>query len=194
MLQLSELKKKDVISSDGKILGSVLGVTILGKWNVGELTVKIEKDATETLGLKKPLLFALRMDLKVEHIKAISDRVVLNKPLKDIGKFLKEHNEELSAGRMEHMEIVDTDGKLIGEVDDIVLNCKTECTQWEIPSLLVDVNKEVVEEIGLEKSLLKGPAIHISMKHVTDVGDVVMLGLDAENVGDILKSAPIKKK
>lgn len=194
MMQLGDLKKRDVISSDGKVIGSVEGVTLLGKWSVGDLTVKIEKDVTESLGLKKPLLFALRMDLKVENIKALSDRVVLNKPLKEIGRLLKEHNEELSAGRMEHMEIVDTGGKLIGKVDDIVLNCKTECTQWEIPSLLVDVNKDAVAEIGLKKSLLRGSSIHISMKHVSDVGDVVMLNLDAENVGEIIESAPIKKK
>jgi len=194
MIRLGELKKKDVISSDGKIIGSIEGVTILGKWKVGDLTVKIEKDVSETLGLKKPILFSLRMGLGVDNIKAISDRVLLDKPLNQLGKFLKEHNEEVSAGRMVDMEIVDTGGKLIGKVDDIVLNCRLECAEWEIPSLLVDVNKDVVDAIGLKKSLLRAPSLHISMKHVSSVGDVVMLDIGADKVGEILESAPIKKK
>jgi sporulation protein YlmC with PRC-barrel domain len=192
MIQLEDIKKKEVISSDGKIIGSVDGVTLLGKWNVGSLAVKIHKDITEELGQKRPLFFSLRLDTKVGNIKAISDKVILNKSLVEMGRFLKEHNEEISAGRIIGLEVIDTQGKLIGHVRDVLLDCPPGCSEWKIPSLLTEIDGDMVETLDLNKKLFRGSFLSLSMKHVNDVADVVMLDIPVEKVTEILDEQPIR--
>jgi sporulation protein YlmC with PRC-barrel domain len=192
MMALEGLKKKEVISSDGKMIGNVEGVTLIGNWKVDSLAVKIDKEITDTLGLNKPLFFSLRMDMSIGHIKAISDKVILNKSLNEIKKFLKDHNEEVSASRLIGLEVVDTEGKFVGQVRDVLLDCPPGCSEWKIPSLKIDVDKDMVEILKLKKKLLRGSSLSLTMKHVSDVGDVVMLDMPAEDVADILDELPVK--
>jgi len=45
----------------------------------------------------------------------------------------------------------------------------------------------------MEKCLLGDNRLHISMQHIIDVGDYVMLEVTAEDIGKILENTPIKK-
>jgi len=189
MTRLSELKKADVVSADGKIIGTVNSAIITGKMEISGLVIKLSKIAIEAIGKKKPFLSSLQMDVNVEEIKGIQDTVVLNHFWKDIGNYLLPHNEKFDAGRLIDMEVLGVGGKIVGTVEDINIDTQN----WQLPSLIIKIKKDALEMIKLDKCLLCGNRLHISMQHITDVGDYVMLEVTADNIGKILDIAPIKK-
>jgi sporulation protein YlmC with PRC-barrel domain len=189
MTHLSELKKKDVVSADGKIIGTVNSAIITGKMEISGLVIKMSKAAIEAIGKKKPLFSSLLMDVNVEEIKGIQDTVVLNHLWKDISEHLLPHNTKFDAERLISMDVLGTGGKIVGTVEDINIDTQN----WQLPSLIIKVKKDALETIKMENCLLCGNRLHISMQHITDVGDYVMLEVTADNIGKILDITPIKK-
>jgi sporulation protein YlmC with PRC-barrel domain len=49
MTRLSDLKKIDVVSADGKIIGTVNSAIITGKMEISGLVIKLNKAAIETI-------------------------------------------------------------------------------------------------------------------------------------------------
>lgn len=191
-MKLSELKGKEVLSTDGRTIGTIEGAILKGKWNVNSISIKVEKNAIDALGKKKPMLFSLRQDVNVDYIKAIDDKVILEKDLKSLGIYLSDHDEELSASRIVGLEVVDPNGNVIGKADDLILHCVMKCSEWEMPSLIVNVDKEAVHDINLKKALFSTPNIQINMKHVKDIGDAIMLKIDAKELTTLIEQSDVK--
>jgi sporulation protein YlmC with PRC-barrel domain len=189
MTHLSELKRKDVVSADGKIIGTVNSAIITGKMEISGLVIKMSKAAIEAIGKKKPFFSSLLMDVNVEEIKGIQDTVVLNHLWKDISEHLLPHNTKFDAERLISMDVLGTGGKIVGTVEDINIDTQN----WQLPSLIIKVKKDALETIKMDNCLLCGNRLHISMQHITDVGDYVMLEVTADNIGKILDITPIKK-
>lgn len=189
MTRLSDLKKSDVVSADGKIIGTVNSAILTGKMEISGLVVKLNKAATEIIGKKKPLLLSLCMDINIGEIKGIKDTVVLNHLWKDIGNYLLEHNSKYDAERLLGLDVLGTGGKIVGTVEDINIDTQT----WKLPSLIIKIRKDALEMIKTEKCLLCNNRLHISMQHIIDIGDYVMLEVTADDIGKILDTAPIKK-
>jgi sporulation protein YlmC with PRC-barrel domain len=189
MTRLSDLKKIDVVSADGKIIGTVNSIIITGKMEISGLVIKLNKAAIETIGKKKPFLSSLQMDVNIEEIKGIQDKVILKDYWKYIGNYLIQHNTKFDAGRLIGMEVLGVGGKIVGTVEDINI----DTNNWQLPSLIVKIKKDAVEMVKIDKCLLCGNRLHISMQHITDVGDYVMLEVTADNIGKILDNTPIKK-
>ena len=63
---------------------------------------------------------------------------------------------------------------------------------WRMPSLLVKIKKDALDTIKKDKCLLCGSQLHISMDHVVDIGDYVMLEMTVENIGEILKNVSLR--
>ncbi|MBN2599522.1 MAG: PRC-barrel domain-containing protein [Candidatus Thermoplasmatota archaeon] len=189
MTHLSELKKKDVVSADGKIIGTVNSAIITGKMEISGLVIKMSKAAIEAIGKKKPLFSSLLMDVNVDEIKGIQDTIVLNHLWKDISEHLLPHNTKFDAERLISMEVLGTGGKIVGTVEDINIDTQN----WQLPSLIIKIKKDALETIKMDNCLLCGNRLHISMQHITDVGDYVMLEVTADNIGKILDITPIKK-
>jgi sporulation protein YlmC with PRC-barrel domain len=189
MTRLSDLSKTDVVSADGKIIGTVNSAIITGKMEISGLVIKMNKAATKNIGKNKPFLSSLRMDVNVEEIKGIKDKVVLYHSWKDIGEYLLSHNTKFDAERLLGMEVLGIGGKIVGTVEDINIDTQS----WKLPSLIIKIRKDALEMVKMEKCLLGNNRLHISMQHIIDVGDYVMLEVTAEDIGKILDSTPIKK-
>jgi sporulation protein YlmC with PRC-barrel domain len=189
MTRLSDLKKIDVVSADGKIIGTVNSAIITGKMEISGLVIKLSKTAIETIGKKKPFLSSLQMDVNIEEIRGIQDTVVLNHSWKDISNYLLLHNTKFDAQRLLGMEVLGIGGKIIGTVEDI--NIDTQ--DWRLPSLIIKIRKDALDLVKTEKCLLGNNRLHISMQHIVDIGDYVMLEVTAEDIGKILDTTPIKK-
>jgi sporulation protein YlmC with PRC-barrel domain len=177
------------VSRDGRIVGTVDDLSVGGEWSIGGVTVKIDKTAVDLLGKKKPLLRALRMDIGVAHIKAIRDNVVLDKDLREVGEILTKHDKSSNASRLLRMEIMDSHGTDVGKVEEILV----DNVLWAIPSLLMTVRRNVLHLIKVKKPLLAEARITLPTSHVSSVGDVVVLDITADELGQLFDQAPVKK-
>jgi sporulation protein YlmC with PRC-barrel domain len=189
MKRLSDLKKTEVISADGKIIGTVASAIITGKLEISGLSIKLNKEMMSIMGKKKPFFSSLLMDINIEEIQGVQDKVVLHHVLKELGTHLNSHNEQFDAGRLLGMQVLGIGGKIVGTVEDINIDVK----DWNLPSLVVKIRKDALDSMKMEKCLLGDNRLHISVQHIVDVGDYVMLEVTAENIGEILENTPIKK-
>jgi sporulation protein YlmC with PRC-barrel domain len=189
MKRLSQLRKTEVLSADGKIIGTVASAIITGKLEISGLSIKLNKEAVSAFGKKKPIFSSLHMDVNISDIAGIQDKVVLRYLLKELGNHLLPHNERFDAEKLLGMQVVGTQGKVVGTVDDINIDVQ----DWKLPSLVIKIKKDAFESAKMEKWRLGGNRLHVSAQHIIDIGDYVMLEVTAENIGEILEKAPIKK-
>lgn len=189
MAHLSDIKKINVVSSDGKIIGTVNSAIITGKMEISGLVIKMNKAAATTLGKKKPFLTSIYMDVNIEEIKGIKDTVLLNHTWSELGNFLLAHNTKFDAERLLGLDVLGTGGKIVGTVEDINIDTQS----WRMPSLIIKIRKDTLETIKTEKCLLCNNRLQISMQHIVDIGDYVMLEVTTEDIGKILDTTPIKK-
>ena len=89
-LKVSKLNGMNVITADAYTLGEVDGAHAdINTWNITRLDVELTKEATEELGLKKPLFGSVTVCLPISTIKNVGDVITLNKSLLDL-KTLRE--------------------------------------------------------------------------------------------------------
>ena len=188
MTKLSELRKKEVISSDGHVIGTIHSAIITQEKTIFGLTIKIKKRIVTTLEKKKPLLSSLLLDAKIDQIKGVRDKVILRYPLKELATQLLPHNVKSDAERLLGLDVLGLEGKVVGSVEDMEIDTNT----WTLPTLLIKVKKEALDAIKKDKCLLCGSQLHISMHHVVDIGDYVMLEMTAENIGQILDNISMR--
>jgi len=188
MTYLSELRKKEVISADGHIIGTVQSAIITEERRIIGLTVKIKTKMAKTLEKKKPLFSSLFLDVKIEEIKSVQDKVILLYPLKQLGLYFLPHNKKISAERLLGLEVLGREGKVVGTVEDMEI----DTVVWTVPSLLIKIKKDTLETVKKDNCVLCGSQLHISMHHVVDIGDYVMLEMSVENIGQILKNISMR--
>ncbi len=78
-MEVGCIQPKDVITTDGRRVGSLSGAWIdVGTWTVTSLTVNLDKTVVDELSLKKPLLRSAKTNIPTSLIKNISDVAQLN--------------------------------------------------------------------------------------------------------------------
>jgi sporulation protein YlmC with PRC-barrel domain len=189
MVNLTDLRKMEVISSDGKVIGTVEDVAITDKWNISGFTVKLDSEVAKALGKKTPLISALRLEISPLQIKSIGDKVVLYKQVNELGEHLTKHEGVDKVSRFMKMQVLGTGGKVLGQVQDIQLEPST----WKMPSLYVSVEREVMDHMKMKKPLIGKGRLTLSMVHVNSIKDYVMLNTDHEGLARMLESSPVKK-
>ncbi|MFO7991111.1 MAG: PRC-barrel domain-containing protein [Thermoplasmata archaeon] len=189
MKTYEELEGREVLSSDGNLMGAVDDFTLTEDRQMDGMVVKINKKVIDELGMDKPLLSSLKMEIKLEHIKSVSDKVILNKSLDELYKYFVEEEFATELTSLIGREISDSAGTNVGEVEDILMDTET----WGTPSILAKLDNSVLEDLDMKKALLSKTKIGISMGHVSDIGDVVMLDTTAEDMGKIIEKEPVKK-
>lgn len=157
--------------------------------NITGLSLRLDKKMAEDLGLDKPILSSLMGDISKEHIKSISDNVLLNKKLDDLYKYIEDDTEWRAASELIDYNISDTNGKDVGKVEGLILDEEN----WGIPTMIVTIKKDTLELLDMKKSLLSKTKLGISMEHVENIGDYIMLDTTADNMGEIIKEEQVKK-
>jgi len=188
MTKLSELRKKEVISSDGHQIGTIQSAIITDERTIIGLTIKIKKKMIKALEKKKPFLSSLLLDAKIEQIQGVKDKVILEYPLKDLSLYLISHSKKFDAERLLGLKVLGLKGRVLGTVEDMEI----DTIAWTVPTLLIKVKKEALDAIKKEKCVLCGSQLHISMNHVVDIGEYVMLEMTTENIGQILNNISVR--
>lgn len=188
MDKLKELEGKEVLSKDGKFMGELKDFTRRGD-KIEKMVVKMNKDILEDIGEDKPMLSSVKRGIAIEKIKAISDNVILQDPLDDMHLHFEEVDEDDVLSTIKGMKINGSGGRDVGKVKDILINIEN----WGTPSLLVKLNKDILETLDLEGSLLSKTELAISMDHVAEISDWIMLDKSADEMGEIIEKEPVKK-
>lgn len=82
----------------------------------------------------------------------------------------------------ERKDVITKDGKKIGALIGVNVDTKT----WTVLTLVVEVFKEVIEDLKIKKSVLKAPKITLKTDIVNVVGDVVQLSVDIKELKDYI--------
>lgn len=132
---------------------------------------------------------SLKLGIGVEHVRAFTDNIVLKESYDNLHLHFQDISDKDVISSFVGMEISASHGNYVGKVDDILIDTKS----LGILSMLVKVNKEILQTLDLEKSLLSKTRLGISMEHVTNIGDKIMLDTSLEGMGRIIEEEPIKK-
>lgn len=77
--------------------------------------------------------------------------------------------EETVRGR----KVVAADGQIVGEVTDLMINYGT----WQVESVRVKLIKEIADDLGVSRSLMRAATIDLPVSTVQSVGDAVLLSV-----------------
>jgi len=190
MERISKLEDIEVVGTDGNLLGWVKGFTFtgIGDWRVTGVSLKMEKESHEELGVKKPLIGGALMDISVADIKTVSDNVVLKLPQRGMKGHLQAHVEARNIAGIIEKPVIDSKGRDVGTVADVMLDTNA----WLLPSVLIKLEKEVLEFLRMEKCPDCERHVLLPMGNVGSIGDNVMLNIDKETMGDLVQKAPVK--
>jgi sporulation protein YlmC with PRC-barrel domain len=79
----------------------------------------------------------------------------------------------MEVGCIKDLSVITKDGKMIGTLNGADIDTE----DWTVPTVKIDIEKDMVEPLGLEKSLIKGTRIKLSTDLIELVGDIVQLGV-----------------
>lgn len=88
----------------------------------------------------------------------------------------------LEVGCLKEKNVITKDGKMIGSLIGADIDSET----WNVPSIRMDIEKDMVEALGLEKSLIKSTKIKMSTDLIELVGDIVQLKVTAVDLKEKL--------
>lgn len=78
-LEMGDLEDRDIITTDGRVIGTLKGAWIdTSTWSVSSLVVELKKDVVDELNVKKPILKAAVVNLPVTYVQKVADIVQLN--------------------------------------------------------------------------------------------------------------------
>jgi sporulation protein YlmC with PRC-barrel domain len=88
---LSRVKGRVVLGAGGRVFGDLEEVIIdWQQWRVLRVVVRIDSDAVEALGLRKPYWRRARLSIPVDHVSSAHDEIVLRTTLDEFGALLDE--------------------------------------------------------------------------------------------------------
>jgi sporulation protein YlmC with PRC-barrel domain len=149
----------------------------------------MDKEVAKSLGKKTPLVGPPRLEIAVDQIKSMSEKMVLAKPVNELGEFLKKHEGVHHISSFLKMQVVGTGGKVLGQVQDIQLEPST----WKMPSLAISIEREVMDRMKMKKPFMGRGQLTLSTVHVNSIKDYIMLNTDQEGLARLLESSPVKK-
>ncbi len=85
----------------------------------------------------------------------------------------------LEMGCIEERDVITTDGRNIGKLTGAWIDIGT----WSVTALVVNLNKEVVDELNVKKPVLRTAKVNIPTSYVQNVADVVQLNTDVATLG-----------
>ncbi len=77
-------------------------------------------------------------------------------------------------------DVITKDGRKVG----VLVGANVDTKTWTVITLVVEVLKDVIEDLSIKKSVLKLPRISLRTDLVGVVGDVVSLNVDLKTLKD----------
>jgi len=85
---------------------------------------------------------------------------------------------KIELGCIAPRNIISSEGRIVGQITggwiDIV--------SWKVTELVIEVNKDIVDELNVKKPALRSAKVAIPVQYVKNVGDVVQLDVDVSSL------------
>ena len=190
MERITKMEQMEVFGNDGNLLGWVKGFTYpaVGDWSVSGISIKLEKESHDELGVKKPLISGARVDFSVENVKSVSDNIVLKHAQRAMQPFLKTPVTERNIANLLKRQVIGNDAKDIGTVVDVMV----ETSGWKFPYILIKLNKDVHQTFLLNQCPACERNVLLPMAKVQSIGDSVMLKINSVNMAELIQKNLIK--
>jgi sporulation protein YlmC with PRC-barrel domain len=88
----------------------------------------------------------------------------------------------IEVGCLKERSVITKDGKMIGNL----IGADIETENWSVPTVRIEIDKDFIKELGLEKSMMKSTKIKLSTGLIELVGDIVQLSVDLKSLKDAL--------
>jgi sporulation protein YlmC with PRC-barrel domain len=90
-IKFTELSGKDVISQDGRVVGTVSDIVLdASAWAIPTLVVKLARDHLEQFHMKRPMFGTQTIQIPTTYVSGLGDKVILHKTLEDLTALAKE--------------------------------------------------------------------------------------------------------
>ena len=90
----------------------------------------------------------------------------------------------LEMGCIEGRDVITTDGRDIGNLAGAWLDVST----WTVTSLIVELDKTVVDELNVKKPMLRTARVNIPTNYVRNIADVVQLNTDISTLSAVFST------
>jgi sporulation protein YlmC with PRC-barrel domain len=80
-------------------------------------------------------------------------------------------------GYLESKDVMDSNGKFVGVMRGIVID-----NNWTIPKVVIEVKKNILDELGIEKPLLSVALVELPSEYVRNGTDMVQLTGDVNSL------------
>ncbi|NYT12045.1 MAG: hypothetical protein GKC03_05765 [Methanomassiliicoccales archaeon] len=88
----------------------------------------------------------------------------------------------IEVGCLKERSVITKDGKMIGNL----IGADIDTENWSVTTVRIEIEKDFIKELGLEKSMMKSTKIKLSTGLIELVGDIVQLSVDLKNLKDAL--------
>jgi len=179
----SLLNGKEVVGTEGYILGEVDGVDIdLNTWQVNAFYVSLNDNATAELGFKKMLLSKIKVCLPTQLVKSVGDVITLKEPIRNL-EDIAERVIWISFPTLKGKKVIGAKGYVVGEVEGF----DVELSNWKVTGLQVGLTDTAATELGFKRPFLSKVVIIIPSKIVRIVGNCVTLDEAIENLESLVE-------
>ena len=179
----SLLNGKEVVGTEGYILGEVDGVDIdLNTWQVNAFYVSLNDNATAELGFKKMLLSKIKVCLPTQLVKSVGDVITLKEPIRNL-EDIAERVIWISSPTLKGKKVIGAKGYVVGEVEGF----DVELSNWKVTGLQVGLTDTAATELGFKRPFLSKVVIIIPSKIVRIVGNCVTLDEAIENLESLVE-------
>lgn len=189
MKRLKETGGNEIISKDGRLMGTLKGFTYGSDYKINKFICKMNKDVLKGLNKDKPIFSSVILSASTKLIDAFQDNMILKVPFSKLDKYFKESDDAHHLFSIIGLKLSGKDGRDVGKVNDIILDNE----EWDTHFLLITLKKDIMETLDVEKSFLSKAKLGIAMDHIKSISDVIILDTSAEEMGEIIESEPIKK-
>lgn len=192
MLEMEDIIGLEVVSEDARVVGIVEGVGLdVEEWKIPLLRVALKKGVEDTVRVKKPLFSSAKLHIRTSGVESISDTVTLKVKMSDVRSIsVEEGTVFMTAADIIGKMVICRKGRDIGFAHDVIFIPEKD---WSVPQIEVKLDKYVLGDLKLKKSLLSSPIIRIQTSDIKTVGDIIMLKIDHEELKDFLEKKTDKK-
>lgn len=176
MLSARSLSTKTVITSDGRIVGR-LGTAMVGRdWDIPLFLLLLDREVARRFHIRKPLLGAPKAFVSPEEVAALSDNVILSRPLDEMNGHLHAKGGGREAARMVGRKVLGEGGYYFGDLTDLTV----DQGHWRVQELLVEVRKRAAEEMGFPLTLFGTCQAKVPVRRVEQAKDHVLAEMGPE--------------
>ncbi len=97
-----------------------------------------------------------------------------------------ENERIMEMGCIKARDVITTDGRKVGSLSGAWIDVKS----WNVTALVIDLDKNVVDELNLKKPILRSAKISLPISSIMNMADVAQLNIDMTTLSRLVQTNP----